>query len=187
MRTAIAYSLAALAGAATLSTVASALAAGPVRAAPAGALAAGPVRAAPAGALAAGPVRAAQSGRAHTARALNITDTAHLHFVRETAGSILIDEGKATGGLPGVVKVGFEVGATVKASFMLSSRHGELIGSGVAKPHSSGGEYTSFAGTLTITHGTARYAHAHGQGGFYGTIDRGNDAVTVQTTGTLAY
>ena len=124
---------------------------------------------------------------AHTARALNITDTAHLRFLRETAGSVLIDEGKATGGLPGVVKVGFEVGATVKASFTLSSRYGKLIGSGFAKPHSSGSEYTSFAGTLTITHGTGRYAHAHGHGGFYGVINRGNDAVTVQTTGTLAY
>jgi hypothetical protein len=161
MRTAIAYSLAALAGAAALPAMASA--------------------------LATSPVRAARSGGAHTARALNITDTAHLRFLRETASSVLIDEGKATGGLPGVVKVGFEVGATVKASFTLSSHNGALIGSGLAKPHSSGGGYTSFAGTLTITHGTGRYAHAHGQGGFYGTIDRGNDAVTVQTTGTLAY
>lgn len=141
---------------------------------------------------AATPVRAAQGGAtpgnaAHTARALNITDTAHLRFVRETAGSVLIDEGKAAGGLPGTVKVGFEVNATVKASFTLSTRHGSLIGSGVAKPHSSGNDYSSFAGTLTITHGTGRYAHAHGQGGFYGVIDRSNDAVTVQTTGTLAY
>jgi hypothetical protein len=121
------------------------------------------------------------------ARTLNITDTAHLHFVRETAASTLIDEGKATGGLPGGVKVVFEVGASVKASFTLTGRHGALIGSGFAKPHSSGAEYTSFAGTLTITHGTGRYLHAHGRGGFYGTIDRANDAVTVQTTGTLAY
>ncbi len=121
------------------------------------------------------------------ARTLNITDTAHLRFVRETAASTLIDEGKATGGLPGTVKVVFEVGATVKASFTLTGRYGALIGSGLAKPHRSGGEYTSFAGTLTITHGTRRYVHAHGHGGFYGTIDRANDAVTVQTTGTLAY
>jgi hypothetical protein len=161
MRTAITYMLGVIAGAVALSAVA--------------------------GALAVSPVRAAQSRPAHVTRALNITDTAHLHFVRETAGSVLIDGGKALGGLPGVVRVGFEVGATVKASFTLSSRYGSLIGSGLAKPHSSGGEYSSFAGTLTITHGTARYLHAHGQGGFYGTIDRGNDAVTVQTTGTLAY
>jgi hypothetical protein len=159
---AIAYSLAALAGAAAVSAAASTLAAFPVRASP-------------------------SRGVAHTARALNITDTAHLHFVRETASSTLIEEGKATGGLPGVVKVDFEVGATVRASFTLSSPNGALIGSGVAKPHSSGREYSSFAGTLTITHGTARYARAHGHGGFYGTIDRANDAVTVQTTGALAY
>ncbi len=161
MRTAIAYSLAALAGAAAVS--------------------------APVGALATGPVRAAQSRRAHAARTLNITDTAHLHFVRETANSTLIEEGRATGGLPGVVRVVFEVRATVRASFTLTSHYGALIGRGVGKPHSSGGEYLSFAGTLTITHGTARYARAHGRGGFYGTVNRGNDAVTVQTTGALAY
>jgi hypothetical protein len=159
--TAIAHSLAALAAAAAVWPVASA--------------------------LASGPTRASRPPRARTARALNITDTAHLHFVRETAASTLIEEGKATGGLPGVVTVVFEVGATVKASFKLSSRYGALIGSGVGKPHSTGTEYSSFAGTLTITHGTARYARAHGHGGFYGTIDRGNDAVTVQTTGALAY
>ena len=160
MRTTVAHTLGVLAGAAALC--------------------------APAAALAGGPAAARRPTKAHTAQALNITDTAHLRFVRETAGSILIDEGRATGGLPGVARVGFEVSASVKASFTLSSRHGELIGSGVAKPHSSGGQYTSFAGTLTITHGTGRYAHAHGQGGFYGTIDLRNDAVTVQTTGTLA-
>jgi hypothetical protein len=162
MRTAITYALATLAGAAALCTLA--------------------------GVLAGSPARAAQSERAHAARALNIADTAHLHFLRETASSTLIEEGKATGGLPGVVKVDFEVGATVKSSFVLSGRYGALIGSSFGKPHSSGNEeYSSFAGTLTITHGTGRYAHAHGQGGFYGTIDRNNDAVTVQTTGKLAY
>jgi len=161
MRAAIGYSLAVLAGAAAAW--------------------------APLGVLTGSPARAAQSPKAHAARMLNITDTAHLHFVRETASSALIEEGKATGGLPGVVKVDFEVGATVKASFRLYSDHGALIGRGVAKPHSSGGEYKSFAGTLTIDHGTARYAHAHGNGGFYGTINRGNDAITVQTTGALAY
>jgi hypothetical protein len=159
MRTAVAYILVLLAGAAALPAATSAL---------------------------------ARDGRAplptaHATRALNITDTVHMRFIREKADSTLLEEGKATGGLPGQVKVVFEVGATVKASFMLSSRFGKLIGSGAAKPHNSGGNYTSFAGTLTITHGTGRYAHAHGRGGFYGTIDRGNDAVTAQTTGTLAY
>ncbi len=174
MRTAITYTLATLAGAAALS-------------APAGVLAGSPARAA-SGLRAGQSGRAAQTGQAHEARALNIADTAHLHFVRETANSTLIEEGKATGGMPGVVKVDFEVGATVRSSFVLSGRYGALIGSSFGKPHSSGDEeYSSFAGTLTITHGTGRYAHAHGQGGFYGTIDRNNDAVTVQTTGKLAY
>jgi hypothetical protein len=42
---------------------------------------------------------------------------------------------------------------------------------------------------MTVTRGTGRYAHAHGHGGFYGTIDRENThyPAVVQTTGTLVY
>jgi len=40
---------------------------------------------------------------------------------------------------------------------------------------------------MTVSHGTDRYAHAHGHGGFYGTVNRHNDALVVQTTGQLSY
>ena len=43
----------------------------------------------------------------------------------------------------------------------------------------------SFKGTLTITGGTGRYAHAHGSGAFYGVFYRRSYAITVQTEGTL--
>lgn len=137
-----------------------------------------------AAALGATPVKAA--GDAHAARALNITDSAHLRFVRENANSTLIEEGRASGDLPGTVKVLFSVGASVKASFTIYTRAGDLIGSGSGLLHSSGA-YASFGGTLSVTHGTGRYSGAHGHGGFYGVINRNTNAITVQTTGTLAY
>ncbi len=122
---------------------------------------------------------------AYLARTLNVTDEARLHY-HESAGSSLIEEGRATGGLPGAVKVHFAVGPTVSASFTISTRNGSLIGHGTGVLHSSG-TYASFRGSMSITRGTGRYLHAHGHGGFYGVLNRKTYALTVQTTGSLSY
>ncbi len=130
------------------------------------------------------PPRAAPAARA--ARLLNATDTAHLHMVGEESGSLVAEEGSATGGLPGAVKANFNIGANITASFTIYTRGGSVSGHGSAALHSSG-RYASFAGTMSISRGTGRYAHAHGTGGLYGVIDRSTYALTVQTTGRLSY
>jgi hypothetical protein len=127
--------------------------------------------------------------RARSARNLNVTDTAHLHFVKE-AKAELIDEGTATGTVPGNVKVSFDISATVEANFTIDAHDGSIIGHGAGTLHQNAKKsdiYVSFAGTMTVSHGTGRYAKAHGTGGFYGVVDRKNYAVTIQTTGTLSY
>lgn len=136
-------------------------------------------------ALAAASAGAEGGPFAGAARTLNVTDEARLHY-HESAGSSLIEEGRATGGLPGAVKVHFTVGPTVSASFTISTRSGTLIGHGSGVLHSSG-TYASFRGTMSITRGTGRYLHAHGHGGFYGVLNRKTYALTVQTTGSLSY
>jgi len=126
---------------------------------------------------------------AHAARTLNVSDTAHLHHGKENRG-LLVDEGQATGQLPGKVRVEFDVGATVYANFTIYTRNGALMGHGSGTLHESKGHSTvwvSFAGTMSVSRGTGRYLHAHGQGGFYGTFDRHNYEATIQTTGTLDY
>jgi hypothetical protein len=134
--------------------------------------------------------RPAQQARA--ARVLNVTDTAHLHLAHES-GSMLIDQGSATGALPGTVTVEFSVGATVRATFTIRTRNGAIVGRGSGAlsehKHDPGHRdvYASFGGKMTVSHGTGRYAHAHGTGGFYGVINRETYAVTIQTTGTLSY
>jgi len=122
---------------------------------------------------------------ARAARALNATDSAHLHYI-SSSGSSVIEEGVASGKLPGRVKVRLEINATVSASFTIYASGGTLVGHGSGALHSAGA-YASFGGTMTITRGTGRYSHAHGHGGFYGAINRNTFAATVQTTGTLAY
>lgn len=78
------------------------------------------------------------------------------------------------------------VGPTVTATFTIQARSGTIYGSGRAVLHSSS-KYSSFAGTLSVSHGTGSYADARGTGKLYGVIDRRTSALTVQTIGTLRY
>jgi hypothetical protein len=122
---------------------------------------------------------------AHSASTLNITDTAKLHDTGGS-GSLLHESGSATGTLPGNMKAECNIGAELMTNFTIYAAGGTIKGHGTATPHGSG-TYESFAGTLVATGGTGRYAHAHGRAGLYGTFDRRNYALTVQTTGKLSY
>jgi hypothetical protein len=128
---------------------------------------------------------AAARTEAHAARVLRATDTAKLHYV-SAEGSELLEQGKATGTLPGSMRALVEIGATISGSFTFYLQGGTLKGHGVATPHGAG-VYESFAGTVTITGGTGRFIHAHGHTGLYGTFDRNTYALTIQTTGTFSY
>jgi hypothetical protein len=129
---------------------------------------------------------AASAPVASVARLLNVTDEAHLH-VTGSSGALFSEEGSATGALPATVKVRFSVGATISGSFTIYPRGGGSIsGRGSAHLHSTGA-YASFGGSMTVNHGTGRYTHARGSGGFYGVLNRRNNALTIQTTGRLSY
>jgi hypothetical protein len=129
------------------------------------------------------------SGTRPTARAastMSVQDEAHLQLTGSN-GSLLVEEGPATGQIPGKVKASFTVAATVTSTFTIYARNGGTIsGRGSGTLHSTG-LYSSFGGALKITGGSGRYKHAHGSGGFYGAINRKTYAVTVQTTGKLSY
>lgn len=116
----------------------------------------------------------------------SISDRASLRYVR-SPGSLLVEEGTATGKLPGKVLVRLNIGATVKARFTIYPRGGgSLSGRASGKLKGTGVE-ASFGGTMEVTSGTGRYAHAHARGGFYGVLNRNTEALTVKTTGTLTY
>jgi hypothetical protein len=122
---------------------------------------------------------------AHASHALKASDTAHLRYL-SASGSLLLEEGKTSGTLPGKMRAHVNVGSTFTGSFTTYTRYGTIVGHGTATPHGSG-TYESFSGTLVVTGGSGRYAHAHGTAGLYGTFDRNNYAFVVQTTGTLLY
>lgn len=122
---------------------------------------------------------------ARSARTLNATDTAHLRY-KEGSGSLLDEEGSATGTLPGRMRARCNIGATFTASFTIYARGGTINGRGAATPSGSG-RYESFSGLLVVKSGTGRYAHAHGTAKLYGTFDRKTLAIVVQTVGKLSY
>jgi hypothetical protein len=129
--------------------------------------------------------RRSGSPPAWAAHALRASDTARLHYV-SASGSLLYEEGHASGTLPGKMKVHLRLGSVLRGSFTLYLRGGWIKGHGEGVPHGSG-VYESFAGSLVVTGGTGRYRHARGRARLYGTFNRNTYALVVQTRGTLRY
>jgi hypothetical protein len=126
--------------------------------------------------------------RASAARTLAVRDEGYLGF-KSSSGSELIDEGHAKGTLPGWVKARFTYNGspTVYAQFTISTRDGSIKGRATGRlsnPNSTG---PSFRGSLTISGGSGRYAHATGSGELFGVFYRRSYALTVQAIGKLRY
>jgi hypothetical protein len=123
---------------------------------------------------------------ASVAHVLNVKDEGHLHSVR-SSGSELVEEGPVSGTITGKVKVSFNIGAVVTAKFTIyANGGGSISGHGGGALHSTS-VYSTFGGSLAVTGGSGRYAHAHGSGTLSGAINRKTYALTVQTVGKLYY
>ena len=109
--------------------------------------------------------------------------------VVKSSGSTLIDEGRASGTIPGTVRVHFLYNGDpdVSAQITIYGQHGTIEAHGSGRLSSPTNPNPSFSGTLTITGGAGRYSHAHGSGKLYGVFHRRSYGMTVQTRGTLHY
>lgn len=125
-------------------------------------------------------------GRA-AARTLRVKDSAKLHLL-SADGNTLVEQGRATGNLPGTVKVTLTLRShTATSTFTLDVKGGSISGSGAGGLKAGRQGHDSFGGKLTVRRGSGRYRGAHGVGGLYGSVYRVNDAMSVQVTGTLHY
>ena len=126
--------------------------------------------------------------RARAARVLNVRDEGRLRYVK-SSGSVIIDEGRASGTFPGWVKVRFTYDGepTVGARFTISGSAGSISARGTARLSSPTSPSPSFHGSMTITSGTGRYAHVHGAGQLFGVYYRRSYGLTVQAVGKLPY
>jgi hypothetical protein len=126
--------------------------------------------------------------RAHGAVTLSVKDDGNLRFVR-SSGSTLIDEGHASGTIPGNVRIHFTYNGNpnVSAAITIYGQHGQIQVKGSGRLSSPNNPDPSFSGTLTITGGSGRYAHARGSGKLYGVFHRRGYGMVFQVRGTLRY
>jgi len=106
-----------------------------------------------------------------------------------SSGSTLIDEGRASGTIPGNVRIRFIYNGepNVGAVITIYGAHGTLQVRASGRLSSPTSPNPSFSGTLSIVGGSGRYSHAHGSGKLYGVFHRRGYGMIVQTQGTVSY
>jgi len=128
---------------------------------------------------------------AAAARVLNVRDEGKLRFVT-SYGSEIIDEGPATGTVPGKVKVHFVYNGNpaVSASFTIYGHGGSISGKAKGNLSNPTSPDPSFRGAFQVTGGSGHYAHIHGGGELFGVFTRRGPnkyGLIVQTIGKLPY
>jgi hypothetical protein len=130
----------------------------------------------------------ASGATARAARTITLNESGRLHLTSHH-GFHLNEQGTASGTIRGSIYIHLTVSSTnrVTAEVSIYPSNGSLTGYGTANYRPNGGQAT-FAGTMSISRGSGRYAHAHASGlSFSGTIQRSNDATTVRVSGRLSY
>jgi hypothetical protein len=125
---------------------------------------------------------------ARSARTVRVHDEGHLHF-SSSSGSQLIDEGSASGTLPGKVRLRFTYDGSpiVSAQFTVRGAGWSIRARARGRLSNPTSPSPSFRGSLTITGGSGRYAHARGSGELFGVFNRRSYGLTVQAIGKLTY
>jgi ABC-type glucose/galactose transport system permease subunit len=124
---------------------------------------------------------------ARAARTIALNETGRLRLTSHRHLT-LNEQGTASGTIRGTIYIHLKIVSTnrVTAEVNIYPSGGSLSGYATAN-YRVVGPTASFTGTMSITRGTGRYAHAHGSGlSFSGTIQRSNDAVTVRLTGQMS-
>ena len=114
-----------------------------------------------------------------------VKEQGHLHSSDKSGGSTIIEQGNAEG----TFDAGLDIDLTIKisqvtGSFTANLKGGSISGYASATPHISG-KWVSFKGSLTIKHGTGRYAGASGTASLYGSLERVQLKLNVQVIGRL--
>jgi len=131
--------------------------------------------------------RAQPGWRAHIARRLSLNETGQLR-VLSRHGIIFNEEGPASGTFRCTLTLRLTAKVThVTIQFSANPSGGTLHGEGAANVQTEGatGRVT---GTVSVTGGSGRYAHAHGSGlSITGSVNRHNYNLSIRVSGTMFY
>jgi hypothetical protein len=130
----------------------------------------------------------ASSSRARSSRAVTLSESGRLHLTSKQSFT-LNEQGSASGTITGTIYIHLHLTSStrVTAEVGIYPSGGSLSGNGSAA-YRVEGAVAAFTGTLAITRGTGKYAHARASGlRFTGTIQRRGDAVSVHLSGPLSY
>ncbi len=124
--------------------------------------------------------------RARAAGQQTVKDNVNTHLVTQQGGTLIKEQGAATGTLKCPVTMQLTLGLT-EANITLSckAKGGTLNGHGESTFYVEG-TVTHFSGTLSVTKGTGKYAHATANVHMQGTMQRGNFALAATLAGTLS-
>jgi len=124
--------------------------------------------------------------RAHGARVVSLRETGELKLTSNSGGNTIAALGRAKGTYDCAITVSLEVFTDrVGAKFTVHPTGGTISGKGSAR-YAVEGEFGYFGGTIAITHGTGRYAHAAGKEiGISGKINRETFVLAVHVHGTM--
>lgn len=139
-----------------------------------------------AAALGSGIAQARQPVVGLDAGTVSLSESGHLHLTSKH-GFTLNEQGSAAGTIGGTIYIHLRLvsSSRVTSEVNIYPHGGSLSGYGSASYHVVG-SYASFSGSLKIARGTGSYDGARASAlRFTGTIQRRNDAVTVQLSGPL--
>jgi hypothetical protein len=140
------------------------------------------------GILAAAVLAGMTADDAAGSRSLLVSDEGHLRYIR-SSGDELVDEGRASGTMPGsvVVRFTYDGNPTVYSRFTIQTRWGVIRGSASGRLSDPNSTSPSFRGALSLGGGSGRYAHARGSGELFGVFYRRDYGLVVQARGRLGY
>jgi hypothetical protein len=131
---------------------------------------------------------AAQASPAAAHAALSNTyvkEQGQLHVSSRSGGAAIAAQGSASGTFDASLNIDLTIKISqISGSFIAYLKGGTISGSAQAIPHYSG-QWVSFKGSLTVKHGTGRYAGASGSASLYGSLNRLQLKLNVQVIGRL--
>jgi hypothetical protein len=131
--------------------------------------------------------RDGKRAEASAAGTTSVNETLQASLISHKGSTSLYERGHSYGTLSGPITVQISIAGDTEAtiSFTCNTSTGTISGRGITS-YASAGPAARFNGSLRITHGTGRYAHASTTGlRIQGTLKRHSYALSARVTGTL--